>query len=268
MELESIVGRERVNPSDFFLKRKSMDNLEHSLFFVSHADEKTAVFSEEERHHALSVLRKDPSGFIHATDGKGTIYTCLLREGAAQAEVAALRIQPAFLPRVHAYIGIPERDAFEEAVTNLAALGIATITPMICHCCQKKWWETWEKHKERRHKKMVSGIKQSLGAWLPELTAPTEFDEALDTVRSFSPKHCIVADADGMSPRSARDGLAAPMDTACFIGPPGGFSQNEKDGLKSSGFVFMKIAHTRLRTELAAVILCAQVLQTGLTERI
>jgi RsmE family RNA methyltransferase len=115
---------------------------------------------------------------------------------------------------------------------------------------------------------MVSGSKQSLGAWLPELTAPTEFDEALDTVRSFSPKHCIVADADGMSPRSARDGLAAPMDTACFIGPPGGFSQNEKDGLKSSGFVFMKIAHTRLRTELAAVILCAQVLQTGLTERI
>ena len=88
MELESIVGRERVNPSDFFLKRKSMDNLEHSLFFVSHADEKTAVFSEEERHHALSVLRKDPSGFIHATDGKGTIYTCLLREGTAQAEVA------------------------------------------------------------------------------------------------------------------------------------------------------------------------------------
>jgi 16S rRNA (uracil1498-N3)-methyltransferase len=242
-----------------------MDNLEHSLFFVSHVDEKTAVFSEEERHHALSVLRKDPSGFIHATDGKGTIYTCLLREGAAQAEVAALRIQPAFLPRVHAYIGIPERDAFEEAVTDLAALGIATITPMVCHYCQKKWWETWEKHRARCHKKMVAGIKQSLSAWLPELKAPTEFDEVLETVRSFSPQYCIVADADGMSLRSARDGLAAPTDTACFIGPPGGFSQYEKDDLKSSGFVFVKIANTRLRTELAAVILCAQVLQTGLT---
>jgi 16S rRNA (uracil1498-N3)-methyltransferase len=245
-----------------------MANPEHSLFFISHVDEKTAVFSEEERHHALSVLRKDPSGFIQATDGKGTIYTCSLREGTAEAVVEALRIQPAPMPRIHAFIGIPDRDAFEEAVTNLAALGIVGITPMVCQYCQKKWWETWEKHRERCHKKMVAGIKQSLNAWLPELKAPTEFDKVLDTVRSFSPKRCIVADADGMPLGPALDGLAAPTDTACFIGPPGGFSQNEKDELKSSGFVFVKIAHTRLRTELAAVILCAQALQTGLTERI
>jgi RNA methyltransferase, RsmE family len=241
-----------------------MENQEHSLFFISHADKKTAVFSEEERHHALAVLRKDPSCFIHATDGKGNIYQCLLREGSAEAEVAAIRMQPAPLPRIHVFIGIPERGAFEELITNLAALGIAKITPIVCQHCQKKWWYEWEKHHERCQKKMITGIKQSLGAWLPELTAPIEFGESLKMARSYIPGHCFVADADGIPFRSALDILTDTTDTACFIGPPGGFSRYEKDGFKSSGFVFVKIANTRLRTELAAIVLCAQLISKSI----
>lgn len=250
------------------MKRDNLDKQEHSLFFVSSAEKKTAIFSEDERHHALSVLRKDPSCCIHATDGKGNLYTCLLQEGAAEAEVTEVRMQDAPTPRVHAFIGIPERDAFEETVTNLAALGIAKITPMICLHCQKKWWLTWENHRERCQKKMIAGIKQSLGAWLPELTGPMEFSESLEMARSCNPKQCFVADPDGTVLRLAVDDLADSTNMTCFIGPPGGFSENEKNQLKNLGFVFVKIANTRLRTELASVILCAQVLQTGLTERI
>ena len=241
-----------------------MINREHSLFFISHANRKTAVFSEEERHHALSVLRKDPSCFIHATDGKGNVYRCLLREGAVEAEVAEVRCQPAPRLRIHAFIGIPERDAFEETVTNLAAMGIAKITPMICFHCQKKWWDAWEKHRERCQKKMVAGIKQSLSAWLPELTGPMGFGESMKMARGCNPKNCFVADADGKPCGVALDVPSDPANVSCFIGPPGGFSQNEKDELKSLGFVFVKIANTRLRTELAAIVLCAQLISKSI----
>jgi 16S rRNA (uracil1498-N3)-methyltransferase len=241
-----------------------MDNREHSLFFISSLENGRAFFSSEERHHALSVLRKDPSCGIHATDGKGNIYTCLLREGTLEADIGDMRKQPAPRPLIHAFIGIPEREAFEETVTNLAALGMAKITPVVCRYCQEKWWIAWEKHGERCQKKMVAGIKQSLNAWLPELTAPMEFGEALEMIRGYDSKRCIVADAGGMSLESAIDLVTDPANVACFIGPPGGFSPGEMDTFKSLGFVFIKIANTRLRTELAAVVLCAQLISKSI----
>jgi 16S rRNA (uracil1498-N3)-methyltransferase len=241
-----------------------MDDKNHSLFFVEQVESTTAIFSEEERHHALSVLRKDSSGVIQATDGKGKIYDCLLRDGTAQAEVTDVREIPAPAPKMHVYIGLPERDAFEEAATNLAALGIASITPVVCLHCQQKWWLTWEKHRLRCEKKMIAGIKQSIGAWLPELWPPLDFDKALESAGSLSDANRFVADAGGRSLASLVASAPSAAQAVCFIGPPGGFSQAEKDALKVSGFVSVKIANTRLRTELAAIVLCAQLLSNNI----
>jgi 16S rRNA (uracil1498-N3)-methyltransferase len=241
-----------------------MDDKPHSLFFVSRIENNRAFFSDEERHHALSVLRKGLSGVIHATDGIGKIYECLLGEGVSDAEVAHIHKQPAPLPKIHAFIGLPERDAFEEAITNLTALGIAKITPMVCLHCQQKWWLSWEKYRLRFEKKMVAGIKQSLGAWLPELCAPMEFEKCMEFVKGVSPEQCFVADAVGKGPRLVIGCGPALTEAICFIGPPGGFSQNEKDAFKAAGFVFVKIAATRLRTELASVALCSYLLSNSI----
>ena len=241
-----------------------MDDKHHSLFFVSRIENNRAFFSEEERHHALSVLRKDLSGVIHATDGNGKIYECILGEGVSDAEIACVHEQPAPLPKIHAFIGLPERDAFEEAITNLTALGIAEITPMACLHCQQKWWLSWEKHRLRFEKKMIAGIKQSLGAWLPKLHAPLEFEKCLESVKGASPEQCFVADADGKGPRLSIECGPALTEANCFIGPPGGFSQNEKDAFKAAGFVFVKISASRLRTELASVALCSYLLSNSI----
>jgi 16S rRNA (uracil1498-N3)-methyltransferase len=111
---------------------------------------------------------------------------------------------------------------------------------------------------------MVAGIKQSLNAWLPELTAPMEFGEALEMVRGCDPRRCIVADADGAPFGSTVDIIMDSSNVACFVGPPGGFSPGEMDAFKSLGFVFVKIANTRLRTELAAIVLCAQLISKSI----
>ena len=241
-----------------------MDDKPHSLFFVSRIENNRAFFSDEERHHALSVLRKGLSDVIHATDGNGKIYECILGEGVSDAEIAQVREQPAPLPKIHAFIGLPERDAFEETITNLTALGIAKITPMVCLHCQQKWWLSWEKHRLRFEKKMIAGIKQSLGAWLPELRAPMEFEKCLESVKGASAEQCFVADAVGKGPRLSIGCGPALTEAICFIGPPGGFSQNEKDSFKAAGFALVKIAATRLRTELASVALCSYLLSNSI----
>jgi 16S rRNA U1498 N3-methylase RsmE len=51
---------------------------------------------------------------------------------------------------------------------------------------------------------------------------------------------------------------------SCLIGPPGGFSAEEKKTLESHTVLTVKIAQQRLRTELAAAVLCSRIMAASL----
>ena len=241
-----------------------MDKYDHSLFFVDAVSREKALFAKDELRHALAALRLDIHGTLKATDGKGNIYDCtMLPESPASGEarvIAAVKsARPS--PDIHVYIGLPDRDAFEKAMADLAAMGAARIIPLICSYCQNKWWEDWDKHAGRLRRKMIAGIKQSLNPWLPELARPLPFGRSEAALRAYHAHGCLVADAGGIPVRGALNALHAGSPAACVIGPPGGFSPEESDRLKAGGCVFVNIAPYRLRTELAAVVLCAAMVQ-------
>jgi 16S rRNA (uracil1498-N3)-methyltransferase len=241
----------------------------HSLFFVSSVSANRAFFSPEEYRHAHAALRIDKEAILFATDGKGSIYTCKFtgqsRE-TGEVEIIDARRQEAAQGVVDLYIGLPDREAFEEALTCLSALGAARIVPVVCSYCQDAWWRPWEKRIERLQRKMIAGIKQARNPWMPDLCSPQPFIKALQAVcvaDNAEKWHCV-ADAGGIGLQIALPETHRLSRVTCFIGPPGGFSPEEMNRFSIEGLPLIKIAHYRLRTELAAIVFCAEIMQRWL----
>jgi 16S rRNA (uracil1498-N3)-methyltransferase len=236
---------------------------DHNLFFASSIEDGIAYLDNDEGRHAMSVFRLAAGDTMQVTDGKGALHECRIQArtpGALNCEIVSTKQVPKPRPVVRMCIGICDRDRFEECAENCAALGADRIVPLVCRFGQKPWWDAWDKHAQRINKKLIAGIKQSHNPWLPALDRPTAFADALSAAVSTADASVImIADATGEPFLQLVDAIQKAATVSCFVGPPGGFSQEELDILKKANARFVSLSKNRLRTELAAAMLCGAV---------
>lgn len=235
-----------------------MRDYNHFLFYSNEISDNSLTLDPTETNHAVKVLRLNAGDPFKVTDGKGTIYLCTLDKTASNSACASI-INRQQLNRhdthIHLNIGIPDRESLENALVDCTALGIERITPVICDFCQDPWWKrSWERDSERLKNKMISSMKQSLYPFLPVLDNPVKVDTALENICGLK----IAADQYGKSIGMCN--ISSNTKISCFVGPPGGFSPDELSKLSKNEFCLVKIAYTRLRTELAATVICAQIM--------
>jgi len=234
-----------------------MRDYKHFLFFSSSISDKNAELDLEESRHAIKVLRLSIGDRFQVTNGNGQILICELvavTDSIARGSVLEKITIPPVKPSLHCFVGLPEKDSFESIVTDLTAMGVTAITPVISEHCQKNWWEhKWEKHEERLRSKMIAAMKQSLYPRMPALFQPQDISKIAGTISG----PVLAADWDGVKISECDFDRSANIN--CFIGPPGGFSHHELTLFKEHKFHVVNIGTTRLRTELAAVVMCAKV---------
>jgi len=237
-----------------------MTTHDHYLFFADCIDDDLIYLNQRETHHATKVLRIGQNELFSATDGNGRIYRCRhisTKNNELIGKIVETTTISPFQYKIDLFIGLPDRDAFEAVLQHLTAMGISTIIPIECSHCRKRWWDgTWKKSFHRFHQKMLSAMKQSLYPYLPQLKPPVPFSEIDPLIKGTK----IVADPNGTTIRSLATELKAKNRLSCFIGPPGGFSDDEFSFFRTNGAHFLTIAPSRLRTELASVVLSAQII--------
>jgi 16S rRNA (uracil1498-N3)-methyltransferase len=239
-----------------------MRDYRHFLFYTDAVEAGRLYLDVPETRHAAAVLRRGQGDPFLATDGRGAIFECRV-ESMAGKKITGLimdrREVPRHACRLHLFAGVPERASFETLITDLTALGVERITPLVCRHCQGGWWERdaeGERMSERFRKKMIAAMKQSLYPHLPRLDPPLLFER----IGPLITRNCIMADPEGVS---AAEVLNVHTETgifSCLVGPPGGFAPEEQASLKALGAAGVQLAPTRLTTELAAVVLCSQII--------
>lgn len=238
-----------------------MRDYTHFLFYSCQITENSIILDRSETTHAVKVLRLKQNQPFNVTDGQGQIFTCTLdqvRDGQAYGNIVHRKSLQRINTGIHLNIGIPYRDAMETVINACTSIGVQRITPVICTHSQDQWWNNlWPKHYQRLQNKMISAMKQSLYPFLPVLDNPLTLEKA---VESCSGKK-ITADPEGENLCTIINTIEFPV--SCFIGPPGGYSKKEISLLKTQGSAMVKIAPTRLRSELASIVLCAQLLCIG-----
>lgn len=208
---------------------------------------------EEEAAHAVRVLRLQPGDEVTLTDGTGNFYRaeittatnkrCLFRIVEQQPQ------PPLWNGRLHiALAPTKNMDRTEWLAEKATEIGIDEFSFLNCRFSERKVIKT-----ERITKIVVSAIKQSLKARLPQINEMTDFRSFV--ARPVGGQKFIAHCYPGEKPL-LKDLLRPEEDALVLIGPEGDFSEEEVKLAEANGFQSISLGRSRLRTETAALVAC------------
>lgn len=220
----------------------------------------TVVLSAEESHHAATSLRLSAGDGVVLFDGAGSEASGLItrvNRKRVDVEVSDVKQVP-FELTCRLTLGVAMGRAHRQAylVEKCTELGVAAIWPIIAEHSTARPGASAVTKWERR---AVESAKQSGRAWVPQFEPPMSLTTCLARARKFDV--AAMADTDRAATpfpallerqRHARSMLV-------LVGPEGGWSDAERDEAKRAGLTRIKLGPTVLRTETAAVALCAAV---------
>jgi len=109
---------------------------------------------------------------------------------------------------------------------------------------------------ERLQRIMISAMKQSQKAYLPQLNEMTDFSKWIKTQSS---EHCYIAHCNDGNRQSLKTVYQSERNVTIAIGPEGDFSMQEVTLALTHGFKGVSLGESRLRTETAGIAACHSV---------
>jgi 16S rRNA (uracil1498-N3)-methyltransferase len=149
-------------------------------------------------------------------------------------------------------------------IRQATELGIYRIIPLLAERSTVKVNAANSAQKlERWQRVSVAAAEQSGLLQLPEILPAQSLDDAMQLIKGCTPKICAWEEA---SAGSLRQTVAAqPLDenngAAVIIGPEGGFTTTEVKTMQQAGCSVITLGQTVLRTETAATVTTALLLQ-------
>lgn len=225
----------------------------------------TGELTADETVHCVRVLRKQPGDEITVVDGRGNRHVCrivsITKKGMSVEILSTEVIERHWgAPITLAIAPTKNADRMEWLVEKVVELGIDRIVLLECERSERRRMRT-----DRLEKIMVSAMKQSLKAYVPELIGPVTFREFIqnetyvDGVRFIA--HCV---AD--RPRELLCEALAKIDkhmsatpVTILIGPEGDFSPKEIESAFDAAYRPVSLGDSRLRTETAALFSVAAI---------
>ena len=203
----------------------------------------------DEARYLTRVVRVREGECVTGSDGAGLLASlrCVHTRPKLVLRVEARRLEPA-PARARLLCGAPEGERGDWLVEKLAELGVTELVPVQT---QRVRWDKAAR-RERWQRLTVAALRQSRSAWQMRVLEPVELAAAV--VETGGGARWLADPAGGSSA-----GLALPPDEPVtgVVGPSAGFSDDERKLLGSQGFVSVRLAMLRLRTETAAVSLAA-----------
>ena len=222
------------------------------LFYTPDIADRNELPSEEAAH-AVRVLRLQPGDAVSLTDGKGYFYEAEIstaNQKRCLVNILSKEEQPP-LWKGHLHLAMAptkNMDRIEWFAEKATEIGFDELSFLNCRFSERKVLKT-----ERIQKILVSAMKQSLKARLPQLNEMADFKKFVQ--QPFGGKKFIAHCHEGEKPLLQTQ-LTAGEDALVLIGPEGDFSEEEVKMAIEQGFQPISLGRSRLRTETAALVAC------------
>ena len=211
----------------------------------------TLELPDEEAQHAVRVWRLTEGDEIFLMYGCGTFFRAEITEASkkhCRYSISETMPQPRqWSAHLHLAMAptknIDRTEWFAEKATEI---GFDELTFLDCQFSERRVVKD-----ERIEKILVSAMKQSHKANLPQLNPMTPFHDFISQPRDGQKFICHCYD-DHLP--LLRDQLVAGTDALVMIGPEGDFSIDEVRAAEQAGFRSVSLGRSRLRTETAALV--------------
>ena len=220
--------------------------------------EETLTLPETESGHCCRVLRLKEGDEIESVDGRGHRFRSeITLAHPKHTKVRILQrtdVEPARRHKVTLAVAPTKNiDRIEWLLEKAVEVGVDRIVLVKCEHSERK-----NVNCERLEKIIVSAMKQSLKASLPQFDGFVQLKEFLkgeaEAVSAGDGKQRFVGYcSDEVERRSLAGEYAPGRDAILLIGPEGDFSPEEIDMALKSGFTAATFGEMRLRTETAAL---------------
>ncbi|MDE2291681.1 MAG: 16S rRNA (uracil(1498)-N(3))-methyltransferase [Elusimicrobia bacterium] len=227
-----------------------------------------------EAFHVSRVLRRKVGDAIELFDGRGGRYAGVIRsisaDGVIEGDVTGKAHAPrrAYPVELRLYLSLLKSSQWEWAIEKAAELGASAIVPTVTPRTVVQLRELTPAKAERWGKILQGAAKQCGRADVPALAQPQHYRDAIvgaskDGVALVAwEKHAGASTYAGLREvlREARAKSPQGLKVNVFIGPEGGFSDEEIELAECEGAALFSLGPTTLRAETAAVAACTVVL--------
>lgn len=215
------------------------------------------ITDKELLHQIKKVLRLKVSDSAEFFDSAKFYRGTLIEIADAFLLVAVERVQdiaekPVFLS---VYISLLKNDRFEWALQKCTELGASEFVPLLC---QRTVARDLSANKMIRYQKIIKeAAEQSGGGALPRLEPLREFSDACEMQHDFDASYLMsLRGKKVLSPSFSKKIKRIRI----FIGPEGGWSEEEEELAERFGLSFVSLGGRILRAETAAVSACSVLL--------
>ena len=216
-------------------------------------------------HHALTVLRFRVGHEIILCDGMGVDYVGRMvsyTDKPATITFSLLSSTPSIPEppvQITLYQGIPKGDKMEWIIEKCIEVGVHKIVAVCTSRSVVKIKDAIKK-KERFMRVAESAASQCMRGIIPEIVGPIHFGEAIEYGEEDS-THIIAYENEKEASIKSALSKMRPQPVSLWIGPEGGFAEDEIAALKSKkAACTVSLGSRILRTETAGIVALSQIL--------
>lgn len=227
------------------------------------------VIDGEEAHHVIRVVRAKAGDGVRLANGMGQAARATIaatrkvggREGGWEVEVSidAIETIARAKPAVHAYVSPPKGERIATLVESLSQVGAASFTPLLSRHTSV---DPREGKLDRVRRMATESMKQCQRAWEMEVGEPVELGIALESCRTAG-RMILVAEVGEPLLRRGAGGDWQGREIALFVGPEGGWHEEELRLFKSLKAELVGLGPHIMRIETAAAVGVALVMAAG-----
>lgn len=233
-------------------------------FFVENSqvtpDYKKVEITGEDYNHISNVLRMKPGEQFSVSirdDESGREIFYEIEEITKSSVIGNLcfieEVGNELPSKIYLFQGLPKVDKMELIIQKAVELGAFEIIPMSTKRCVVKLDEKKAESKVKRWQAIAeAAAKQSKRAVIPSVSMPMTMKQAVEFAQNMDVKIIPYENAKGIAEtKRIIENIKPGQDIAVFIGPEGGFSEQEIELCRENSIEPITLGKRILRTETA-----------------
>jgi 16S rRNA (uracil1498-N3)-methyltransferase len=205
-----------------------------------------------EAHHVLKVLRGRAGDNVEVVDGAGRLFAAELRGSGEALVLEELAVPDGAGVEVSLYQAVPKGGRMDLVIEKATEVGATSIVPLLT---ERGVVNPREGKVGRWRRVAEAAARQSLRLRVPVVAQPVRFADAVSRVGEAG---VLLHYAPGLQPVEA----VVESPESLFVGPEGGWSENELRLAERAGIGFGGLGPYRLRSETAGIVAVARALAT------
>ena len=229
----------------------------HRLFCPDLSEGVIAI-PPEESHHATASLRARPGlevVLFNGSGGEAVGRIARIQKRQVYVEVPRVIQRPFELAhKVTLAVAMVRTHRQGYLIEKCTELGAAAIWPIAStRSVSKPTAAAGEKWQRRA----IEAAKQAQRSWVPDIAPPQTLPQTVEQIGRFDTSSITHPELSAKPFREFLDEQARGSSMLVWVGPEGGWSEEERDLAIRAGAVPTTLGPTILRTETAAVAVCA-----------